>query len=66
MGVYRFLVLQWNLSNPDANGAEESVTVSEVSSLQNARMVKRCSLIRSVRAFCLTNIQVNEQYIRAL
>ena len=26
--------IQWNLSNPDTNGAEESVIVSEVSSFQ--------------------------------
>ena len=27
-------IVQWNLSNPDTNGAEESVIVSEVSSFQ--------------------------------
>ena len=33
-------VLQWNLSNPDTNGAEESVIVSEVSSFQRLKCVK--------------------------
>ena len=36
------MYVQWNLSNPDTNGAEESVIVSEVSSfqrLQHARVV---------------------------
>ena len=27
-------MIQWDLSNPDTNGAEESAIVSEVSSLQ--------------------------------
>ena len=27
-------IVQWNLSNPDTNGAEESVNVSEVSLFQ--------------------------------
>ena len=31
--------IQWNLSNRDTNGAEESVVVSEVSSLMHARVV---------------------------
>ena len=30
----QIIVLEWNLSNPDTNGAEESVVVSEVSSFQ--------------------------------
>ena len=30
-------IVQWNLSNPDTNGAEESVIVSEVSSFQRLK-----------------------------
>ena len=29
------IYIQWNLSNPDTNGAEESVLFSEVSSFRN-------------------------------
>ena len=32
--------IQWNLSNPDANGAEESVIVSEVSSFQRLKYMQ--------------------------
>ena len=32
--VSECVCIQWNLCNPDANGAEESVIVSEVSSFQ--------------------------------
>ena len=32
--------LQWNLSNPDTNGAEESVIVSEVSSFQRLKCMQ--------------------------
>ena len=31
------MCIQWNLSNQDTNGAEESVIVSEVSSFQRLR-----------------------------
>ena len=46
-------IVQWNLSNPDTNGAEESVIVSEVSSY--ARVVytwggKRCP-VREVSSY---------------
>ena len=38
--------IQWNLSNPDTNGAGESVIVSEVSSFQRLKCItwggKRC------------------------
>ena len=33
-------VLQWNLSNPDINGAEGSVIVSEVSSFQRLKCMQ--------------------------
>ena len=32
--------MQWNLSNPDTNGAEESVIVSEVSSFQRLKCMQ--------------------------
>ena len=32
--------IQWNLSNPDTNGAEESVIVSEVSSFQRLKCMQ--------------------------
>ena len=35
--------IQWNLSNPDTNGAEESVIVSEVSSFQRLKCMQECS-----------------------
>ena len=31
---------QWNLSNPDTNGAEESVIVSEVSSIRRLKCMQ--------------------------
>ena len=37
-------IVQWNLSNPDTNGAEESVIVSEVSSFQRLKMHARMVL----------------------
>ena len=42
-----YMYMQWNISNPDTNGAEESVIVSEVSSFQRLSMSgtwggKRC------------------------
>ena len=41
-------IVQWNLSNPDTNGAEESVIVSEVSSFQRyTRVVERCQVIKA-------------------
>ena len=36
--------VQWNLSNPDTNGAEESVIVSEVSSISEVEMHARVVL----------------------
>ena len=36
-------IVQWNLSNPDTNGAEESVIVSEVSSFQRLKAPSECS-----------------------
>ena len=33
-------IVQWNLSNPDTNGAEESVIVSEVSSFQRLKCMQ--------------------------
>ena len=33
-------IIQWNLSNLDTNGAEESVIVSEVSSFQTLKCVQ--------------------------
>ena len=52
------LSIQWNLSNPDTNGAEESVIVSEVSSFQRLQewylgwekvpCLERCPQFRSV------------------
>ena len=32
--------MQWNLSNPDTNEAEESVTISEVSSFQRLKCMQ--------------------------
>ena len=32
--------MQWNLSNPDTNGAEESIIVSEVSSFQRLKCMQ--------------------------
>ena len=43
MYVYTYSTLmcvQWNLSNPDTNGAEESVIVSEVSSFQRLKCMQ--------------------------
>ena len=37
MGAWVWNTIQWNLSNPDTNGAEESVIVSEVSSFQRLK-----------------------------
>ena len=54
--VLHNIIVQWNLSNPDTNGAEESVIVSEVSSFQrHARVVytwggKRCP-VREVSSY---------------
>ena len=54
--VLHNIIVQWNLSNPDTNGAEESVIVSEVSSFQRyARVVytwggKRCP-VREVSSY---------------
>ena len=39
-----YTCLQWNLSNPDTNGADESVIVSEVSSFQRLNAYKSGSL----------------------
>ena len=36
----RYVSQQWNLSNPDTNGAEESVIVSEVSSFQRLKCMQ--------------------------
>ena len=33
-------IVQWNLSNPDTNGAEESVIVSEVSSFERLKCIQ--------------------------
>ena len=48
--------MQWNLSNPDTNGAEESVIVSEVFSFQRLKCMQewyilgagKCVLFREV------------------
>ena len=37
-------IVQWNLSNPDTNGAEESVLFREVSSFQRLKMHARVVL----------------------
>ena len=37
-------IVQWNLSNPDTNGAEESVIVSEVSSFQRLKCMQELYL----------------------
>ena len=34
------LYIQWNLSNPDTNGAEEIIIVSEVSSFQRLKCMQ--------------------------
>ena len=34
------IYIKWNLSNPDTNGAEESVVVSEVSSFQRLKCMQ--------------------------
>ena len=38
--VLHNIIVQWNLSNPDTNGAEESVIVSEVSSFQRLKCMQ--------------------------
>ena len=40
VGVYNMHNTQWNRSNPDINGAEESVIVSEVSSFQTLKCMQ--------------------------
>ena len=52
------ITVEWNLSNPDSNGAEESVLVSEVSSFQRLKewylgwemvsCLQRCPQLRGV------------------
>ena len=36
----REIIIQWNLSNPDTNGAEESFIFSEVSSFQRLKCMQ--------------------------
>ena len=38
--VSECVCIQWNLCNPDTNGAEESVIVSEVSSFQRLKCMQ--------------------------
>ena len=51
----RDVCIQWDLSNPDTNGADESVVVSEVSSFQRLKCMqewtcggKKCPVQRGV------------------
>ena len=67
------MVIQWNLSNQDTNGAEESVIVSEVSSFQRLKCMQewylgwekvscleRCPQFRSVLIlYILCNVHIS-------
>ena len=37
---WHYRLIQWNISNQDTNGAEESVIVSEVSSFQRLKCIQ--------------------------
>ena len=47
------LTVQWNLSNPDTNGAEESVLFCEVSSFQRLKCMQEWYVLGVGKVSCL-------------
>ena len=63
--VLHNIIVQWNLSNPDTNGAEESVIVSEVSSFQRLKCMQEWYLGWE-KVSCLERCQVIKAYTQIL